>query len=118
MDWPFRKAEVPFSLKNDRKVHTSVSALEVSAGCDNMFANQWKSDLSILMNSAFQNDGREQLLFHKNPMFNSTKTHITRALRTRITFGAQLKISFVERLKQSHNDNEQQLLLQNLETIK
>tara|TARA_B110001452_G_scaffold85833_1_gene70147 strand:+ start:70 stop:345 length:276 start_codon:yes stop_codon:yes gene_type:complete len=88
------------------KPETSFTALEVLAGCDNMFANQRKNNLSILMNNAFlHNDGREQL-FHKNPMFDSTKTHIARALGTRITFGAQLKIPFVERLKQSHNDNE------------
>lgn len=42
---------------------------------------------------------------NKNPIFTSTKIHIARALEPRITYNAQLKLEFVERLRQSNNDH-------------
>ena len=115
MDWPFDTAEIPLSLRKEIRAQTSMTALEVLALCDSMFANQCKFDQYIRRTLFALTEGNDYS--SGNSMFFSTKAHIARALATRVNFAGQMKLSFIEKLKQS-NDNEQQLLLQDLETIK
>ena len=49
------KVEVPFSLQNDRKVHTSFSALEILIICDNMVENQCKNNPYLWILLLFSN---------------------------------------------------------------
>ena len=118
MDWPFDTAEIPLSLRKELRAHTSMTALEVLAMCDTMFADQCKSDQFIRRTLFALTEGNDYSC--KNAMFYSTKTHIARALATRINFAGNMKLSFIERLKESKDDNEheQELLLQDLKTIK
>ena len=114
MDWPFDTAEIPLSLRKELRAHTSMTALEVLAMCDTMFADQCKSDQFIRRTLFALTEGNDYSC--KNAVFYSTKIHIARALVTRIDFAGQMKLSFIERLKESKD--EQELLLQDLKTIK
>ena len=117
MDWPFDTAEIPLSLRKEIRAHTSMTALEVLAMCDTMFADQCKSDPYIRRTLFALTEGNDYS--GRNPMFYSSKIHIARALSTRINFAGQMKLSFIERLKISNdNEHEQELLLQDLKTIK
>ena len=117
MDWPFDKAEIPLSLRKELRAQTSMTALEVLELCDTMFADQCKSDPYIRRTLFALTEGNDYS--SRNAMFYSTKIHIARALSTRINFAGQMKLSFIERLKESNdNEHEQELLLQDLKTIK
>ena len=97
MDWPFDTAEIPLSLRKELRAHTSMTALEVLAMCDTMFADQCKSDQFIRRTLFALTEGNDYS--GRNAMFYSTKIHIARALSTRINFAKQMKLSFIERLK-------------------
>ena len=120
MSWPFDPAEIPLSLKHVEgkfyQRYVSWDSMEVLAYCDELFTHQTKTD-QLIRSALFEmNAGND----YHNPSFYSTKCHIARALATRITFGYQMQVAFLNKLKKSvdnNNDDDKQFLMQDFGNV-
>ena len=120
MCWPFDPAKIPLSLKHVEgkfyQRYVSWDSMEVLAYCDELFSHQTKTDVLIRSALFEMNAGND----YHNASFYSTKCHIARALATRITFGYQMQVAFLDKLKKSvdnNNDDDKQFLMQDFGNV-